>query len=101
MELEKNGDGEKSFLGVLVFGHPYCLSINSSEFNVEHENTCSFPCHIGISIPTFRDIIAIVRKKIVLHNFLYKVHHISKKFKFLRRRTAIKVSFSFYFFTIP
>ena len=50
MELEKNGVGEKSFLEELVFGHPYCLSINSTEFNVEHENTCPLPCHIGSSI---------------------------------------------------
>ena len=47
MELEKNGVGEKSFLEELVFRHPYCLSINSTEFNVEHENTCPLPCHIG------------------------------------------------------
>ena len=53
MELEKSGVRQKSFLGVLVFGHPYCSSINSIEFNVEHEKTCSFPCHIGSSIPTF------------------------------------------------
>ena len=50
MELERNGVREKSFLGVLVFGHPYCSSINSTEFNVEHKNTCPFPCHIGRSI---------------------------------------------------
>ena len=56
MELEKNGVREKSFLGVLVFGHAYCSSINSTQFNVEHENTCSFPCHIGSSIPTFLDM---------------------------------------------
>ena len=47
MEFEKNGVREKSFLGVLVFGHPYCSSINSTHFNVEHENKCSCPCHIG------------------------------------------------------
>ena len=41
---------EKKFLGVLVLGHPYCLSINSSAFNVEHENTFPFHCHIGSSI---------------------------------------------------
>ena len=64
MELERNGVREKSFLGVLLFGHPYCSSINSSQFNVEHKNTCSFPCHIGNSIPTFRDMYlhVIVRK---------------------------------------
>ena len=48
MELEST-----SFLGELLFGHPYCSSINSTLFNVEHENTCSFPCHLGSSIPTF------------------------------------------------
>ena len=56
MELEKNGVREKSFLGVLVFGHPYCSSINSTQFNIELENTCSFPCHIGSSNPTFWDM---------------------------------------------
>ena len=30
MELEKNRVREKTFLGVLVFGHPYCLGINST-----------------------------------------------------------------------
>ena len=46
----------KSFLGVLVFGHPYCSGSNRTEFNAEHEYTCSFPCHIDSSIPTFRDV---------------------------------------------
>ena len=54
--IELDGVKEKSFLGVLVFGHPYCSSNNSTEFNDEHENTCLFPCHIGSSIPTFRDM---------------------------------------------
>ena len=67
MELEKNEVKEKSFLGVLVFGHPYCSSINSTEFNVP-QNACPFPCHIGSSIPTSRNLYfhAIVPKKIVL-----------------------------------
>ena len=67
MELEKNGVREKSFLGVL-FGYPFCSSINSTEFNVECENACPFPCHIGSSIPTFWDLYlhVIVPKKIVL-----------------------------------
>ena len=65
MELEKNGVRGKSFLGVLVSGQPYYSSINSTQFNVENENICSFPCHIGSSIPTFRDMYlhVIVRKK--------------------------------------
>ena len=42
MELEKNGVREKSFLGVLVFRHPYRSSMKSIQFNVEHENTCPF-----------------------------------------------------------
>ena len=65
MELEKNGVREKSFLRVLGFGHPYCLSINNTQFNVEHQNTCSFSCHIGSSIPTFWDtyLHVTVRKK--------------------------------------
>ena len=77
MELEKNGVRKKSFLGVLVFEHPYCSSINSSQFNVEHENTCSFPRHLGSSIPTFRGMYlhVIVRKKL-FYNFLCKIHHI-------------------------
>ena len=56
MELEKNGVREKSFLVVLVFGHPYCSSINRTEFNVEYKNACPFPCHIGNSIPTFQEM---------------------------------------------
>ena len=67
MELEKKGVREKSFLGVLVFVDPYCSSINSIQFNVEHENTCSFRCHIGSSIPVFRDMYlhVIMQKKII------------------------------------
>ena len=56
MELEKNGVREKLFWGVLVSGHPYCSSINSTQFNVEQGNTCSFLCHIGSSIPIFWDM---------------------------------------------
>ena len=83
MELERNGFREKSFLGVLVFGHSHCSSINSTQFNVEHENACSFPCHIGSSILTFRDMyLHVVVQKKLLDNFLYKIHHIQKKFKF-------------------
>ena len=47
--LEKNGVTEKPFLGVLSFGHP-CSSINRTDFNVEHENTCPLPSYIGSSI---------------------------------------------------
>ena len=67
MEFQKNGVREKSFLGVLVFGHPYCSSINSTHFNFEHENKCSCPCHIGSSILTFRDmyLYAIVQNKLL------------------------------------
>ena len=75
MELEKNGVREKSFLGVLVFGHPYCSSINSTEFNVEHENTCSFPCHIGSSTPTFRGHV-VTCNCAKFYNVLRKIHHI-------------------------
>ena len=49
-------------------GHPYCSSINSTQFNVEHENTCSFDCHIASSIPTFHS-----------NNFLYKTSHIKNQ----------------------
>ena len=72
MELEINEVREKSFSGVLVFGHPYYSSINSTEFNVEHETSCPFPCHIGTSIPTFRGmyIDVIVRRKIALYFFV-------------------------------
>ena len=66
--IELDGVREKSCLGVLVFGHPYCSSIKSTDFNLEHKNTCPFPCYIGSSIPTFLDmhLHVIVRKKIVL-----------------------------------
>ena len=50
MLTELDGVREKSFLGVLVFGYPYCLGINSTEFSVEHENTYPFPCYIGSSM---------------------------------------------------
>ena len=50
MLIEFDGVREKSFLGVLVFGYPYCLGINSTEFSVEHENTYPFPCYIGSSM---------------------------------------------------
>ena len=78
-----------------MFGHPYCSSIDSTHFNVEHENTCSFLCHIGSSILTFRDMYlhVIVRKKNCFITFCIKLT-IYKKLKFLRR-TAIKISFSF------
>ena len=86
MQLEKNGIREKLFLEVLVFGHPYCSSINITHFDVEHKNTCSFPCHIGSSIPTFRDMYlhVIVRKKICFIIFcikfnIYKKNQIFKK----------------------
>ena len=71
--IELNRIREKSFLEVLVFGHPYCSTINSTQFNVQRENTCSFPCHIGSSIPTFRDMYlhVIVRKK-KFYNFCVK-----------------------------
>ena len=69
MELGKNGVRENSFLGVLVSGQQYCSSINSTQFNVENENICSFPCDTGSSIPTFRE-------KKLFCNFLYKIHHI-------------------------
>ena len=81
MELEKHGVRVKSFLGVPVFGHPYCSSINSTQFNVQHENSCSFDCHIGSSIPTFQDMYlhVIVRKKNCFIIFLYKISHVYKK----------------------
>ena len=68
MELEKNGVREKSFLGVLVLGIHIARALTALSLNVEHENTCSFPCHIGSSIATFRDMYlhVIVRKKIAL-----------------------------------
>ena len=63
--LELDDVREKSFLRVLIFGHSYCLSSNSTEFNAEHERTYPFPCHIGSTILTFRDIYLhiIVQKK--------------------------------------
>ena len=44
MELEKN-----HFRSTSVWASNF-RSINSTEFNVEHENTCPFPCHLGSSI---------------------------------------------------
>ena len=68
---------EKSFLGELVFGHPYCSSSNSIEFNAEHETTYPFPCHIGSSIPIFRDMyLHVIMQKQISVIFLYKIHHI-------------------------
>ena len=95
MELERNGVREKSFLGVLVFGHPYCSSIDSTHFNVEHENTCSFLCHIGSSILTFRDMYlhVIVRKKNCFIIFCIKLTIYKKFFK--------KNSYKNLFFILP
>ena len=77
MELEKNRVREKSFLGVLVFEHPYWLSSNNTEFNAEYENTCPFPYHIGNSIPTFRDMyLYVIARKKNFYNFLYKIYDI-------------------------
>ena len=77
MELEKNGVREKTFLGVLVFGHPYCSSSSSIESNAEHESTCPFPCHIASSLVTFRDMyLHELCEKRIFSNFLYKIHHI-------------------------
>lgn len=55
----------ESFLGILVFGYPYCSSSNSTEFSTEDEGKFPFPFHIGASIPTIRDMFldVIVRKK--------------------------------------
>ena len=78
----------------IIFGS---ACVNSTQFNVEHENACSFPCHIGSSIPIV--LICNCAKKL-FYNFLYKIHHTQKKFKLVSRK-AIKISFSFYFFTIP
>ena len=57
----------ESFLGILVFGYPYCSSSNSTEFSTEDEGKFPFPFHIGASIPTIRDMFldVIVRKKIL------------------------------------
>ena len=84
-----------------MFGHPYCSSINSTEFNVEHENICPFHCHIGSSINNISgDVLTCnCAKKKLFYNFLYKIHDIYKKFKSFKR-TAIKISFLFFFFTI-
>ena len=88
MELEKNGVTEKSFLGVLVFGHPCCWSINSTQFTVEHGNTCSFPCHLGSSIPMFRDMYLqeIVPKKNCLIIFCIKFR-IYKKIQIFKKNS--------------
>ena len=75
--IELDGVREKSFLRELVFGHPYCSSSNSIEFNAEHETTYAFPCHIGSSILTFRDMyLHVIMQKQISVIFLYKIHHI-------------------------
>ena len=88
MEFEKNGIREKIFLGVLVFGHPYCSSIDSTHFNVEHENTCSFPYPIDSSILTFRDMYfhVIVRKKSCFIIFCIKLT-IYKKIQIFKKNS--------------
>ena len=77
MEFEKNGVGEKLFLGIVVSGHPYFSNSKSTEFNVEHKNTCSFPFYISSSISTSRDMYL---PKIVQKFFFYnlnKIHHVN------------------------
>ena len=66
MELKKSGVREKSLLGMLVFRYPCCSISHSTEFNAKHENTCPFPCHVGSSIPAFREMYlhSIVRNKL-------------------------------------
>ena len=95
MKLEKNGVRKKSFLGVLVFGHSCCLSINSTEFNVEYKQTCPFYCHIGSSINNISGHVLTCNcaKKIVLQFFVLNSPYINRS-KFFER-TAIKISFSF------
>ena len=90
LELQKNGVREKSFVGVLVFGHPLCSSKNSTEFNAEHETTWPFPCHIASNIPAFWDmqLHAIVRK-ISFYNFLYMY------LKYVRNNSYKNLFFSF------
>ena len=77
MQLEKNGVGEKLFLGVVVSGHPYFSNSKSTEFNVEHKNTCSFPFYISSSISTSRDMyLPKIVRKLFFYN-LYKTHHVN------------------------
>ena len=75
MELEKNGVGEKLFLG--VSGHPYFSNSKSTEFNVEQKNTCSFAFYISSSISTSRDMyLPKIVRKCFFYN-LYKIHHVN------------------------
>ena len=80
--LELDGVREKSFLGVLVFRHPYCLSSNSTEFNADHENTCPFPCYISSFIQTFRDIYlhVIVQKTFFFNLFISNLPYMYTKY---------------------
>ena len=96
IEFEKNGVREKSFLGVLVFGHPCCSNIDSTHFKVEHKNTCSFPCQIGSSILTFWDMYlhVIVRKKNCFIIFCIKLT-IYKKIQIFKKN-----SYNYLFFIV-
>ena len=101
MELEKDGVREKSFLGALVFGHSYCSSINSTEFNVEHKKTCPFPCHTGRPIDNISGHLLTCNCAnkncfiiFCIKFTIYKKMHIFQKYSF-------KNLSSIFFFTIP
>ena len=97
--IELDGVRAKSFLRLLVFGHPYCLSSNNTEFNADHENRCPFPCHIGTFIPTFKDMYlhVIVRKKfyICISKFYLCICIPYICISNRQKTTATKISFSF------
>ena len=104
MKLEKNGVRKKSFLVVLVFRHLYCSNINSTAFNVEHENTCPFHCHIGRSINSISAhglTCNCAKNYFIIFCIKFSIYRKTQKKKIFFERTAIKFSFSFFFFTIP
>ena len=51
-------------------------SMNSTEFNIEHENTCPYPCHKGSSINNISGMyLHVTVLEQLFYNFLYKIHH--------------------------
>ena len=89
--LELNGAGEKWSQRKIIFGGtsvwaPYCSSTDSTQFNFEHENTCSIACHIGSSFPTFQDMClhVTVRKKncFIIFCIILTIYNFFKKNSF-------------------
>ena len=90
MQIEKNYVGDTSVWATILLKQFQ----NDIGFHTEHENKRSVPSHIGRSIATFRDMyLHLIMRRKKLHNYFYKVHQ--------QKSTATKISFSFFYFTIP